>query len=111
MVHELRKPGDDVLKTLTASRVDLWHSATGVVTEAGELMDAVKKLVIYDKPLDLENVIEELGDLEFYLEGVRENLLITREMVLRANMEKLAKRYAKGYSDKSAQERADKKNG
>ena len=48
----------------------------GVSGEAGELLDAVKKAVIYRKPLDLENVIEELGDLEFYMEGLRQGLEI-----------------------------------
>lgn len=37
--------------------------ATGVSGEAGELLDAVKKSVVYKKPLDRENVVEELGDL------------------------------------------------
>jgi NTP pyrophosphatase (non-canonical NTP hydrolase) len=81
---------------------------TGVSGEAGELLDAIKKYVVYNKPIDLENVIEELGDLEFYMEKIRQNLGITREQTLVANIEKLGKRYANGYSDKAAQERADK---
>jgi MazG nucleotide pyrophosphohydrolase domain. len=108
MVGEIKKPGVHVLDNLTPERVDLWHAVTGVVTEAGELMDAVKKLVIYNKPLDLENVVEELGDLEFYLEQVRQNIRVGRAIILEKNMEKLGKRYSEGYSDKAAQERADK---
>lgn len=57
----------------------------------------------------MENVIEELGDIEFYLEGMRQQLGITREQTLEANISKLSKRYHSGsYSDTQAQERADK---
>jgi NTP pyrophosphatase (non-canonical NTP hydrolase) len=104
----LSKPGMDILETLTPTKVDLLHMMVGVQGEAGELLDAVKKHVVYNKALDVENVIEELGDIEFYLQGVRANLGITREETLEHNLVKLRKRYAAGYSDKAAQERADK---
>lgn len=83
--------------------------AINITICASQLLDAVKKAVIYQKPLDIVNVIEELGDLEFYMEGLRQELRITREETLQATIDKLAVRY-KGlkYSDTSAQERADK---
>jgi hypothetical protein len=43
------------------------------------------------------------------MEGLRQGLGITREEVLAHNITKLSKRYSSGsYSDKHAQERADK---
>ncbi len=109
MVKTLAKPGTDILASLTPEKCDLWHMATGVSGEAGELSDAVKRAAIYNKELDRENVIEELGDLEFYMEGIRQNLGITREETLDHNIEKLGKRYeGMKYSDQSAQQRADK---
>jgi NTP pyrophosphatase (non-canonical NTP hydrolase) len=81
----------------------------GVSGESGELLDAIKKAVIYNKPLDIENVIEELGDIEFYLEGLRQGLGIDRGETLDANVKKLSVRYEAGsYSDTAAQTRADK---
>ena len=80
----------------------------GIAGEAGELVDAVKKHVIYDKDLDLGNVIEELGDLEFYLEGFRDALGLVRSHIVSYNMEKLTKRYPEKYSNKDAIERKDK---
>lgn len=109
MVDKLVKPGEFILKALTPERCNLWHMATGVSGEAGELSDAVKRWTIYNKPLDLANVVEEMGDLEFYLQGIRSALGISRAEVLQANKEKLAVRYAANtYSDEAAQERADK---
>ena len=109
MVRTLTKPGADIIKTLTPESANLWHMATGVSGEAGELLDAVKKMAIYNKPLDRDNVIEELGDLEFYMEGIRQALGVSRHEVLAGNIIKLSTRYAGfKYSDKAAQERADK---
>lgn len=108
LVRRLTKPGGDVVAALTPERANFWHMATGVSTEAGELLDAAKKHVIYNRPLDRENAVEELGDIEFYMEGVRQFLGVSREEVLAANAEKLARRYSRGYSDAAAQARADK---
>ena len=109
MVKALAKSGEAIKAEMTAQNANLLHMVIGISGEAGELLDAVKKAVIYQKPLDIVNVIEELGDLEFYMEGLRQELRITREETLQATIDKLAVRY-KGlkYSDTSAQERADK---
>jgi len=109
MVKALAKPGEQIVATLTAEDAHFLHMAVGISGEAGELLDAVKKAVIYRKLVDRENVVEELGDLEFYMEGLRQGLGITREEVLAANIAKLSKRYSTGiYNDKAAQVRADK---
>lgn len=110
MVHALAKPGAQIIADLTPTNAHLWHMASCVCGEAGELFDAIKKPAIYAKgEIDRENVIEELGDIEFYLEGLRQKLNISRSETIAANQLKLGKRYAAGtYSNKAAQERADK---
>lgn len=110
MVAALVKSGEAILADLTPSAAALWHAGTGVAGEAGELLDAVKKHAIYARQLDRVNVIEELGDLEFYMEDIRQRLGITRQETLDANIQKLGIRYAGYvYSNEQAQERADKK--
>lgn len=109
LVRELKKKPELILQAMTPLKADLDHMVMGVAGESGELVDAVKKHTIYNKPLDLANVIEEMGDLEFYLEGLRQILDLRREEILAHNIKKLTKRYQDGYSDKAAQERADKK--
>lgn len=108
LVRVLAKPGADIKDTLTADDAHLLHMVLGIAGEAGELVDAVKKAAIYRKKLDLQNVIEELGDLEFYMEGLRQGLALSREECLEANIEKLRVRYGNTYSDQAAQDRADK---
>jgi NTP pyrophosphatase (non-canonical NTP hydrolase) len=109
LVRALAKPGQKIIEGLTSQSAHNLHMVVGIIGEAGELLDAVKKQAIYCKPLDMENVVEELGDLEFYLQGLRSSLGITREQTLQGNIAKLSKRYASlTYSDQAAQERADK---
>lgn len=109
MVKILAKKGDLILAELSPEQMHNLHMAVGVAGEAGELLDAIKKTAIYQKPIDRENVVEELGDLEFYMEGLRQGCGITREETLDHNINKLGKRYKDfKYSNERAQERADK---
>lgn len=106
----------------------LKHMAIGIAGEAGELLDAIKKAIIYRKPLDLENVKEEVGDIYFYVVGfssdypmfeLEQIVELLGEMCqlcgftlndcVEANKAKLSKRYESlSYSDKAAEIRADK---
>lgn len=109
MVRVLAKSGELIALEMTASDAHLMHMVIGISGEAGELLDAIKKRVIYRKELDHANVLEELGDIEFYLEGLRQGLGITRDECLAANIAKLGKRYeGLRYSDTAAHARADK---
>lgn len=109
MVAAIVKEGIEIVASIDPDKAHLWHMATGVAGESGELIDAVKKHVIYNKPLDVDNLIEELGDLEFYMEGIRACIGVSREEILEVNYHKLSKRYnGLKYSDEAAIRRADK---
>jgi NTP pyrophosphatase (non-canonical NTP hydrolase) len=87
-----------------------WHAVAGVCGEAGELADAIKKELAYRKPIDRENIVEELGDLRFYMRAVQNLYGISDQEVLQKNADKLSTRYKNlTYSDTEAIERADKK--
>lgn len=109
MVEALGKRGELLLKELDPTDCEIIQATMGISGEAGELLDAVKKVVVYRQPINRVNIVEELGDLEFYITWLRQILCITREECIADNMTKLSKRYDKGYSNIAAQERADKK--
>ena len=92
----------------TPSQCELLHAAIGIAGEAGELLDAVRKHVFDGQPLDGDNIIEELGDLCFYLEAAMQAIKMKRADIEELNMAKLFERYKDGYSDQQAQERKDK---
>ena len=85
--------------------IRLLHAAMGLVTEAGEFIDMLKKHIYYDKPLDEVNLIEELGDIMWYFEVACDVLKVEREEVEEININKLRKRYPNGFSKKDAIER------
>lgn len=110
LVELLCKPGEDILLSITPLDCHLNHVVPCILGEAGELWDAIKKHTIYRQDLDMENVIEELGDIEFYLEATRQALFIPRDVTLEANIKKLMTRYKTlKYSDDQARARGDKK--
>jgi len=112
MVYRLAKDGDAILESLSPEDAHLLHMLMGLAGEVGELVDAIKKAIIYGKDLDRANTVEELGDIEFYLEGLRQGLDIDRDETLAENIMKLETgeqaRYTDGYSDEAAINRADK---
>lgn len=53
--------------TSTSLTEDIQHSGFGLVTEIGEIVDAYKRQKFYGKPLDKVNLLEEIGDVLWYL--------------------------------------------
>lgn len=85
------------------------HHTTGMAGEAGELLDITKKSWVYEKPLDVAHIIEELGDVRWYYQSMLNMLGLTDEDIQASNTVKLMKRYPMGvYSNEQAQARADK---
>jgi len=109
MVTRTKKKPEVIMANMSDEAMDCIHMVLGISGEAGELLDAVKKYAVYGKVLDRGNVVEELGDLEYYLEGLRQVLGIRRDDILAANIAKLSKRYNDFvYTDAAAIARADK---
>ena len=109
MTLALAKDGADIKRELTPEQCNLIHMCVGISGESGELLDTIKKHVIYQKPLDVENVKEELGDLLFYMSNLMQSVGLSFKDVLQHNIDKLSVRYSSGkYSDEQAQQRADK---
>lgn len=107
-VRKLCKAGSVIAEELTPEDCHRLHMAIGISGEAGELLDAVKKATIYRKPLDIANIVEECGDLLFYIAGMLDSIGVDIESAIAANTSKLSIRYGKSYSDESAIARLDK---
>lgn len=106
-------------KDMGSIKMNLIHAALGLTSDAGEFATAVKSYAVYNKPLNPEirkegeqtleeNMIEELGDSLWFIALACEVLGTSMGAVMRANIEKLAKRYPDKYSDEAAIARADK---
>lgn len=71
----------------------LLNGALGLNGEAGEVADIIKKFRYQGHPLDTDHVMEELGDVAWYLAEACAGLNVDLETVLSANIAKLEKRY------------------
>lgn len=107
-VARLAKPGEDIIRDLTPHSAALYVAASCLMGDAAEVFDVVKKYTLYRKPLDLRHLKEELGDTLFYLYDVLRLVDTSAEECMTINMDKLQKRYPDGYTNESAQARADK---
>jgi NTP pyrophosphatase (non-canonical NTP hydrolase) len=117
VIHEQVRYDQFVLRLLKPQTEQLMklHCGLGVAGEAGELADVVKREQIYGKKVDSEGkstragIIEELGDLYFYAQGLQNLYGITDQEVHQKNADKLCERYVSlAYSDEEALNRADK---
>jgi len=61
--------------------------------EAQEVFNIVKKGILEELSSNRTNVLEKLGDLEFYIQSLREGLQITRTETLQASLKKFEERY------------------
>lgn len=85
------------------------HARGGICEEAGELSTCLKRHVVYGQPLDRDNLVEELGDLRFFMQAVMNIFQIGEQEILQANADKLSIRYKKlAFSEAAALSRADK---
>lgn len=89
---------------------DLMHAALGLAGEAGEFADAIKKHLVYGRPLDHLNAVEEIGDILWFCALACTTLGVDMAQVAQENLDKLKRRYPEAYSDKLAEDRLDKEN-
>ena len=106
--HYLMSDHDKVmLDTDTAGKYG--YMLLKLAMHGSQLLDAAKKYSIYEKPLDLKETIKQLISIRVWLCAIYDELDITRDEAIEANIAKLGKRYSSGsYSNNQAQTRADK---
>jgi len=85
----------------------IYHAILGIATEGGELMEALVGTLVTGQQLDVLNVVEELGDLEWFEALLRDRLKVPPGVVRGANIRKLEARYAKKVFDAQAAEHRD----
>ena len=83
------------------------HAAVGMAGESGEVLDIIKKSWVYDKPLDREKLLEEMGDVLHYMMQQCIKQRWTFGDLIQSNMVKLSKRYPNGFTKADAIARRD----
>ena len=78
--------------------LELANYSLGMVCEAGEVGDILKKHVFHKHILDIDEVKKEMGDVMWYLANLCNVLYIDMEEVAEMNINKLKARYPEGFS-------------
>lgn len=72
------------------------YPALGMIGEAGEVSEKVKKWLRGDRELDKEDLIKEIGDVMWYAASLADDLGYTLQDVIEANVAKLTSRKERG---------------
>ena len=99
----MRTAGDGDIKYLIENGV------MGLNGEAGECIDLVKKWRFQGHPLDARKLMDELGDVLWYVAITASGLSYGLDEIMQHNIDKLRKRYPDGFDvGRSVHREADK---
>jgi NTP pyrophosphatase (non-canonical NTP hydrolase)/ribosomal protein L40E len=94
--------------TLSPFQQHILHAHMGISSEAGEVGDCIKKHFIYGQPLDTVNLVEECGDLLWYISLMLSACGSNIEQAMQENLAKLKLRYPEKFTKELAKQRLDK---
>lgn len=83
----------------------LLHGAIGCCTESGELLDVIKKSLFYKRGLNTSHLMEEMGDIFWYLGLMCDELGIAFERIMDMNIKKLKEQYPEQFTEQDEQNR------
>lgn len=91
------------------AETDLLHAALGIITEAAEIGDVVKESLVTAVPIiqDRAKLIDETGDLLWYVALLLRKLGVSFEDVMAANIAKLQVRFPEKFTEERAVNRDD----
>lgn len=81
----------------TDMRHKLVNGALGLAGEAGEVADHIKKHQFQGHDLDKNEIVNECGDVLWYLAEILEGVGVSMEEAMRLNIDKLMRRYPDGF--------------
>lgn len=83
------------------------NAALGAAGEAGELANKWKKMLFHGHEFDRDALIDEMGDVLWYLAEMSSAVGVNFTEVAQRNVEKLTRRYPEGFSEQCSINRED----
>ena len=81
----------------TARELNIVEFALGISGEAGEVTDLIKKVEFHGHEMNKIKLVDELGDVLWYLALLAETIGVELEEVAKVNIDKLKERYPDGF--------------
>lgn len=87
------------LRTANSEMSDdlILNGILGLCGETGEVSDHIKKYMFQGHELDQDKLVNELGDVCWYIAILASGLNVDLETVMKKNIEKLQRRYPEGF--------------
>lgn len=82
-------------------------SALGIAGESGEICELVKKLLYHHKMMSKQQLVQEMGDLLWYIALMADAIEVDLSEIMSININKLRLRYPNGFSYMDSQIRRD----
>lgn len=97
------------LRTASSSQPydHILNGVMGLNGEAGECIDIVKKHLFQGHPLDTDKLVDELGDVLWYVAITADGIGVPLENIMQHNIDKLRKRYPEGFDAERSIHRED----
>lgn len=89
-------------------REQIANAVMGLTGEAGEIADLFKKKLYHGHDVSAMQIIDELGDLMWYLAAIASLEGLSLSDIAQANIDKLQRRYPNGFTKQDSIRRADK---
>lgn len=100
----------EALRTINVKLTDIQQLENGLMGlngEAGECIDILKKHLFQGHELDIEKLVNELGDVAWYLAVSANSIGYDLDTIFKMNIEKLKIRYPEGFEPRLSVERKD----
>lgn len=106
--NEYQKLASETFNPMTSLTIDdeqrnwlrLIEAVMGLSGESGECVDVVKKNIFQNHEIDREHLIEELGDVLWYIAEGATALNTDLDTIMETNIKKIRKRYPNGFDAK-----------
>lgn len=98
----LQMHNDNHKAKLNDQEIDLVHGLYGIVSEAGELAEAVQKAFRDGQKIDVVNAREEIGDMLWYVAMMLRAINSNFEEAAGINIDKLSIRYPEKFTKENA---------
>lgn len=93
---------DSVLRTWNKENLfqeQIINATLGIVGEAGEVAEAIKKWRFHGTDLNRAKIVEELGDVLYYVTAMLYLMGSSVSTAMDANSDKLRRRYPQGFEE------------
>lgn len=104
-MYEYQKKASRTVPSEKWFNTKIANFSMGLVGEAGEVIDHLKKVIYHNHELDREEIEKELGDVLWYLTALATTMNMDLNEIAKKNIDKLKARYPNGFSEEDSKNR------